>query len=69
MYASIDERMFMSLFRDIPLFTQCRGYCVDVGLDYLPLHYAHMVIEYGLDVCPDFQRGYVWTLDQKIKFV
>jgi hypothetical protein len=28
-----------------------------------------MVKEYGLDVNPDFQRGYVWTLEQKQRFV
>jgi hypothetical protein len=25
--------------------------------------------EYGLVLCPDFQRGHVWTQDQQIKFM
>lgn len=56
-------------FRDIPQFTRSASYMVNVGLDYLPQHYSRYVLEYGLDVCPDFQRGYVWTETQKIRFV
>lgn len=56
-------------FRDIPQFTQCAGYMVNVGLDYLADHVFHYVKEYGLDLSPDFQRGYVWTPEQKTRFV
>lgn len=59
----------MARFLDIPQFTQCANYAVDVSLDYLPHHYAHYVIDYGLDVSPDFQRGNVWTDLQKIRFM
>jgi hypothetical protein len=59
----------MARFRDIPQFTQCAGYAVDVGLDYLPHHYAHYVLDYALDVSPDFQRGNVWTDLQKVRFM
>jgi hypothetical protein len=40
-----------------------------VSLDYLPDQYARYVSEYGLDVSPDFQRGHVWTNDQKQAFM
>lgn len=59
----------MPLFRDIPQFTRHAGYAVDVGWDYLPTHFAHAVQEYRLDINPDFQRGYVWTLEQKVRYI
>lgn len=59
----------MALFRDIPTFTRNAGYMVNVGLDYLPDQYIRFVVQYGLDVAPDFQRGHVWTQDQKIRFI
>jgi hypothetical protein len=59
----------MARFQDIPQFTKSAGYMVNVGLDYLARHYWRYVTKYGLDVSPDFQRGYVWTQQQKIRFV
>lgn len=59
----------MLSFQDIPQFTQFAGYRVNVGWDYLPHHYTHHVKDYSLNVCPDFQRGYVWNLEQKVKYV
>ncbi len=59
----------MPRFRDIPQFTRTANYSVHVGWDYLPFHYAHNVLDYGLNVCPDFQRGYVWTPEQKVRYV
>lgn len=59
----------MARFSDIPQFTRSAGYMVHVGLDHLARHYARMVTHYGLDVSPDFQRGYVWTQEQKIRFM
>lgn len=44
-------------FQDVPQFTHSAGYMVNVGLDFLARHYTHYIIEYGLDVNPDFQRG------------
>ncbi len=49
----------MARFQDIPMFTRSAGYMVNVGLDALARHYTHYVMHYGLDVSPDFQRGYV----------
>ena len=57
------------LFRDIPPFTRSSSYMVNVGLDYLSAHYARYVVHYGLDVNPDFQRNYVWTPEQKTRFI
>ncbi len=59
----------MARFQDIPQFTRSPGYMVHIGLDYLMLHYTRYVVEYGLDVSPDFQRGYIWKPEQKIRFV
>jgi hypothetical protein len=55
--------------RDIPQFTGWGNYAVHVPwamlLDFLERWQRDM----GLDLDPDFQRGYVWTLEQKIRFV
>jgi hypothetical protein len=59
----------MARFQDIPTFTRNAGYMVHVGLDYLARHYSRYVIEYGMDVSPDFQRGYVWKPEQKVRFM
>lgn len=59
----------MPRFQDIPQFTPFSGYAVHVGWDYLPIHYARSVEHYGLNVCPDFQRGYVWKPEQKVKYI
>lgn len=56
-------------FEDIPQFTRFSGYACDHAWVYLPQHYANEVLNYGLDVNPDFQRGYVWTLEQKTRYV
>lgn len=59
----------MAKFSDIPQFTHWGNYTVTVGWDYLPHHYLHYVLDLGLNVSPDFQRGYVWTLEQKVRYV
>lgn len=56
-------------FQDIKPYTRHSCYMVHVGLDYLARHVARYVLEYGLDMSPDFQRGYVWTPEQKTRFV
>jgi hypothetical protein len=55
-------------FRDVPKFTRAASYACDVSWHFLPDHYARYVREYGLDVDPPFQRGYVWTQQQKIRY-
>jgi hypothetical protein len=59
----------MPNFRDIPQITRGASYRVDVSWHYLVQFYHGMVHEYGLDVNPNFQRGRVWALDQKVKYV
>jgi uncharacterized protein with ParB-like and HNH nuclease domain len=55
-------------FQDIQRFTRSAGYAVDHELSYLRQGVGHY-LEYGLDVNPDFQRGYVWTDEQKVRFM
>ena len=45
------------------------SYRVDVSWKYLPEHIERYREYYKLNLDPDFQRGYVWTLDQKIAFL
>lgn len=59
----------MPTFGDIPQFTRPAAYSVDIGWDYLPDYYAHAVLDGKLNVSPDFQRGYVWTSEQKVRYV
>jgi len=57
-------------YRDIPQMTPSAGlYAVDVGWNYLAKYYYSQVMDYGLDVNPNFQRGNVWTEAQKTRFV
>lgn len=56
-------------FQDIKPFTRSGSYMVNVSLNYLARHVEHCVSNYGLDLSPDFQRGYVWTQEQKVRFV
>ena len=62
-------------FTDIPQMTCAGNYQVNVDLAYLKdfIHRQCGEEELGknaaLDLNPDFQRGYVWTEDQQIKFV
>jgi hypothetical protein len=55
-------------FRDIPQLTQAH-YAVDVPLGSLLEHLDRYKKEYDLQLCPDFQRGHVWTEEQQAKYV
>lgn len=55
-------------FADIPQFTDCGSYRVNVSWAFLEDQILSG-IEIGLDLDPDFQRGYVWTTEQKIRYV
>jgi hypothetical protein len=59
----------MPRFQDIPQFTSFSGYSVHVGWDYLARNVARHVLDYNLNMEPDFQRGYVWRPEQKVKYV
>lgn len=56
-------------FRDIKKFVPNANYAVDISWSFLPTHLAQYIKEYGLDMSPDFQRGHVWTVNQKISYV
>lgn len=54
----------------IPVVTPDGSYGVDVGLRYLPTWPQSFAGESGaVDVCPDFQRGHIWTMDQRVAYL
>jgi hypothetical protein len=56
-------------FQTIPQFTPWGRYCVDIGWNYLESTLASWTEENALDLDPDFQRGHVWTTEQRSAFV
>lgn len=56
-------------FRDIPQFTSWGSYAVDYPLDHLIRYVDDCVAEQGLQLCPDFQRGHVWSRSQQVAYV
>lgn len=54
-------------FNEIPQLTQCSGYAVDVCWDWLEDYIARS--EPALDLSPDFQRGHIWTQNQRTAFI
>lgn len=54
-------------FNDIPLFPRS-GYVVDISFTYME-EWVDSQIREGLDLNPDFQRGHVWTTEQRSRFV
>lgn len=58
-------------FKDIPQLTSDGAYAVDISWDYLETWLEDHTNNglYDLDLCPDFQRGHVWTDAQRIAFV
>lgn len=60
--------MKFTRFSDIPQLTRWGNYAVDIPLDYLPKQIQNYTDD-GLVMCPDFQRGHVWTEHQQIAYV
>jgi len=58
----------MITYDKIPKLISCNA-CETVDLEYIPHCLEHYNDEYGLDLNPDFQRGHVWNLEQKEKFI
>jgi len=56
-------------FRDIPQFTREGGYAVDYPIHSLVKWIFTQVNEESLNLCPDFQRGHVWTEKQQIRYL
>jgi hypothetical protein len=55
-------------FDDIEMFPR-QVYEVDVAWTSLERTLAHHIDDEQLDLSPDFQRGRVWTLDQRVAYV
>ena len=53
---------------EIKRLTNRGSYQVDYKLNYLQKAIQEWQEE-GLDLCPDFQRGHVWTAEQQVAFV
>ncbi len=51
-------------FKDIKPFTSDGNYKVNMSFDYL-IRWIKEQQEYGLQLNPDFQRGHVWTEEQR----
>lgn len=59
-------------FADIPQFVPFRGcYQVDVPWDNIEQFIDRHSREFGsgFQICPDFQRGHVWSVKQKIAYI
>lgn len=56
-------------FNNIETYTRYANYCVDVPLGYLQEQLKQFVQSYGCNLNPDFQRPYVWTVQQQTRFV
>ena len=56
-------------FRDIPAFTSDGNYAVDYPMQDLVRWIQREQKESGLNLCPDFQRGHVWTEKQQQAYI
>lgn len=55
-------------YNEIKKLTSRGRYCVDVDLGELAEKIDRFLNEYDLELCPDFQRGHVWTQEQQAKY-
>lgn len=56
-------------FQDIPKFTSPGRYAVDYPLDSLVRWVENAERDDKLLLCPDFQRGHVWTESQQCRYI
>lgn len=56
-------------WKDIPQRTREGSYGTDVEWEDVADSVARYERDYGLVLCPDFQRGHVWTMEQRIAYV
>lgn len=56
-------------FEDIPKFIANGNYQINVFLTSLESQLEEYTVTYGLELNPEFQRGYVWTEEQQIAYV
>ena len=55
----MEEARKITRFRDIPQFTDVGHYAVDYPIHHLVNFLEEEVSSYGLNLCPEFQRGHV----------
>lgn len=53
----------------IPKVIPTGNYNINTRLNYLDETIERYIEEYGLDLDPDFQRGHVWTDEQRLRYV
>lgn len=58
----------MPKLSEIPVYVSSR-YQVDIGWSFIEQFIASEERDNGLELNPDFQRGYVWTQDQKERYI
>jgi len=58
----------MPKFKDIPSFRK-PNYRANVSWSYLKSHLERFKEDHNVDLQPDFQRGHVWTDQQKIDYI
>lgn len=56
-------------FQDVPRFTSCGSYAVDYPMKHLVKWVEEEIAQQGLVLCPDFQRGHVWTEQQQVSYI
>ena len=61
--------MLIQKLKDIPQFTSDGSYKIDLPVHSLVRWVEEMEQNLHLQLCPDFQRGHVWTEDQQIKWL
>lgn len=61
--------MKIDKFADIPQFTRSPRYHVVVDVTYMFDWIENNTKKHKLDLNPDFQRGHVWSRDQKISYI
>jgi hypothetical protein len=57
------------LWSEIPQRTRDGQYGVDVAWEDLEWSIKRYTENYNLDLCPDFQRGHVWTMEQRVAYL
>ena len=56
-------------WKDLPKMTDWGNWYSDMDIDYFINHWLPGEIAEGLVLEPDFQRGHVWTIEQRIAFM
>lgn len=57
------------LFSSIPQLTSPARYTIDVSLADIKRNIERYKQSYGLELEPEFQRGHVWSMEQRVKYI